>query len=49
MLPQQIDSIGNEFDDAADLHGDLDNTPCPDKEVSYKDYEINKILYLFLK
>lgn len=50
MLPQQIHSIGsNEFDDYAVLHGDLDNTPCPDKKVSCKDYEINKILYLFLK
>lgn len=23
--------------------------PCPVKEVSYKDYEINKILYLFFR
>lgn len=48
MLPQLIHSIGNEFEDDAVLRGDLDNTPCPDKEVSYKDYEITKILYNFI-
>lgn len=47
MLLQQFHSIGNEFDDAVVLHSELDNTPCPDKEVGYKDYEINKILHTF--
>lgn len=46
MLPQQIHSIGNKFDDDAVLHGDLDNIRCPDKEVRYKDYEIKKNLHL---
>ncbi|XP_048770163.2 uncharacterized protein LOC125676324 [Ostrea edulis] len=33
MLPQQINSIGNEFDDDAALHGDLDKNPSPNKEA----------------
>ncbi|XP_056020159.1 uncharacterized protein LOC125669809 [Ostrea edulis] len=33
MLPQQINSIGNEFDDDAALHGDLDKNTSPNKEA----------------
>lgn len=45
MLPQQINSIGNEFDDDAALHGDLDKNPSPNKEVRYTNEKMSVDVY----
>lgn len=47
VIPQQIHSIGNKFDDDVVLHGDLDNIFFPDKEVRYKEYESTKSSIFF--